>query len=338
MHMTPLTAAHSDAYRRFLLDTPESLFYQGPAYLGFLQDLLGCESETLLAMEGEAIRGVLPLMALSTPHGRILNSLPYYGSNGGVLAATEQAEQALLEAYREIATRPDTLASTLVTNPLRPHPDGVVHTLTDRRIGQLTDLSEAVPLGERIDPSARRNVRKALSQGISVTRDASQLSRLMVMHQENMAAIGGRAKTERFFALIPEHFTEGEDYDVYVARYDGQVIAGLLVFYFNRTVEYFTPATDAAFRSLQPLPLIVWTAMGEAAARGFRWWNWGGTWTTQEGVYRFKKKWAALERPYDYYTQLNERALLEWPAARLLEQFPYFYVVPFSALAAGTTV
>jgi lipid II:glycine glycyltransferase (peptidoglycan interpeptide bridge formation enzyme) len=124
----------------------------------------------------------------------------------------------------------------------------------------------------------------------------------------------------------------GKDFDLYVAKKDGRVIAGLLIFYFNQMVEYYTPAIDSDCASIQPLSLLLITAMAEASRRKFVWWNWGGTWTSQTGVYRFKKKWGALERNYYYYTQLNTDAILSWSSTKILGTFPNFFVVPFSAL------
>ncbi len=72
--------------------------------------------------------------------------------------------------------------------------------------------------------------------------------------------------------------------------------------------------------------------MADASRRGFEWWNWGGTWESQVGVYRFKKKWGADERRYDYHIQLNDASVLSWPREKILETFPNFYVAPFSAL------
>ena len=135
--------------------------------------------------------------------------------------------------------------------------------------------------------------------------------------------------------MVPRHFRPGQDYDLYVARREGAVIAGLLIFYFNRTVEYFTPAVAEEFRSTQPSALILITAMMDAGRRGFERWNWGGTGESQTGVYRFKKKWSAQERYYHYYTQLNDSSILDWSRGDIFSAFPNFFVVPFSALAAG---
>ena len=199
----------------------------------------------------------------------------------------------------------------------------------------MTDLSKRDDfegLLGRFESSARRNVKKALREGITVEVDHSQLNRLCEMHEQNILAIGGIPKSREFFGLIPQYFIPVKDFDLYVAKRDGVIIAGLLIFYFNQTVEYFTPAIDSEYRSDQPLPLIIITAMAEAAKRGFKWWNWGGTWESQTGLYRFKSKWGAHEKKYSYYTQLNDPSILTWPKERILSTFPHFFVVPFSAL------
>ena len=73
-------------------------------------------------------------------------------------------------------------------------------------------------------------------------------------------------------------------------------------------------------------------AMADAAARGFKRSNWGGTWKSQEGVFRFKRKWGARARPYDYFIQLNDESLGRSTPAQLRERFGHFYVVPFDTL------
>jgi hypothetical protein len=336
-----LTPAVDDAYERHLARHDSALFYQSPRYRDFLRALLGCRAHSLAAVRDGEIVGSLPLLYLDTPEGRVYNSLPYYGSNGGILADEPQAVHMLVAEYNALARAPGTLASTIVGNPLAPpHPEGIVHELTDHRIGQLTPLPADADdpwsaLMAAVDSSARRNVRKAMGEGITVETDPGETDALRRMHQENITAIGGAAKSERFFALYPEHFRPGIDYDLWVARKDGAVVAALLAFYYGKTAEYFTPATSAEHRSSQALPLIVMTAMADAARRGYRWWNWGGTWESQTGVYRFKRKWAAEDRRYEYLTALNDPSLLQRDRAALLALAPGFFVVPFQALAGA---
>src|SRR5262249_50766173 len=149
-----------------------------------------------------------------------------------------------------------------------------------------------------IDGSARRNVRKAEAAGITITVDNAAFAFLEACHVENMRVIGGKAKPHQFFELVPRCLREDSDFALYVARHRGNLVAALLVLFHAQTAEYFVPVVAEEHRSSQALPLIIYEAARDAVTRGMRRWNWGGTWTSQEGVYRFKRKWGAIDRPY----------------------------------------
>jgi hypothetical protein len=63
------------------------------------------------------------------------------------------------------------------------------------------------------------------------------------------------------------------------------------------------------------------------------WWNWGGTWLTQDGVYRFKSRWGTESRPYTYFIAIRNAELLRHSQETLQAAFPYFYVRPFAPVA-----
>jgi len=332
-----LCAATKEAYDKYLLTKSCSLFYYSSKYKDFLKDLLRCEDKYLLAVDGGRIRGILPLMYSGRDKGRIYNSLPYYGSNGGIISDDSEAYRELAGAYNEMALCETTLSSTIISNPFaRQDTTDITHNFQDYRIGQFSSLSFQGKSGDglvgHVGASARRNIKKAINEGVTVEIDPTQLDRLRQIHQTNIRDIGGIPKCDMFFTLVPRYFTPSQDYNLYVAKKDGVMVAGLLVFFFNQTVEYFIPAIDRRHSSSQPLALILKTAMSDAVQRGFHWWNWGGTWASQVGVYRFKRKWAAMDQKYQYFTQLNDTSILSWNPNRVLETFPGFFVVPFSAL------
>jgi hypothetical protein len=338
IEVTPLDAAGEAAYRDFVAGAPGALVYHSLAYRDLLMEHLGCRQEYLVAGDGSSVQGVLPLLWTGDDGARVYNSLPFYGSHGSVLARTPEAGAALIAAYDERATADSTLAATMVANPfLDRQPPEPAHNLTDERISQVTELPadpDEEALLSLVDASARRNVRKARRAGIVATADAARLPAVAEIHRENIEALGGLAKEERFFAAIPRHFQSGRDFELYVALRDGAVVAGLLVFLFNGTAEYFTPAVHHEHRSEQPLAVLLVQAMLAAVRRGCRRWNWGGTWTSQDGVFRFKRKWGAREGRYRYFVQVNDSSLLESSPAELRARFGHFYVLPFSALRA----
>jgi len=72
--------------------------------------------------------------------------------------------------------------------------------------------------------------------------------------------------------------------------------------------------------------------MKDATKKKCKYWNWGGTWLSQTGVYQFKKRWGTHDLKYNYYTNLIDNSILNLSKEDLLREYPYFYVLPFSAL------
>lgn len=332
-----LDGSNEHEYEKFLLSREEGLFYYSIKYKKFLESILNCESDYVLAINDEGgIEGVLPLMFRKGKYGTVVNSLPFYGSNGGILASSEEAFDLLKDYYNDLISRNEIACSNYITNPLADNSKGVKHNLTDKRIGQWTYIGYENSVEERLwesfKSSARRNIRKALKENVEVKIDNKALDFLYKVHHDNISSIGGKPKDKKFFESIPDYFIEGKDYNVYVAFLNGKPISALLLFYYNKVVEYFVPATIHEYRSVQALPLIVYTAMIDANAKGYKWWNWGGTWLSQEGVYRFKKKFGAQDKEYKYMINLNNQRLLECKTDELLSEYSGFYTVPFDRL------
>lgn len=322
-----------DKYEDFLSNFNESLFYYSSKYKDFLEELLNIDSNYLLAIDDD-IQAILPLMIKNGKFGKIINSLPYYGSNGGILAKNEEAYVILLNEYNKISC--EVAGSTYITNPLQKNIKEPDNDILDKRIGQWTTLDYNENIEENImksfESSARRNIRKAIKENVIVEIDNSQIDFLYETHYENITSIGGKAKDKRFFELIDKHFVEGEDYNIYIAKLNGEKIGALLLFYYNQTVEYFTPAVVSKYRNIQALPLIIYKAMCEANQSAYKWWNWGGTWLTQDGVYKFKNKFGAVDKEYKYFIKINNQDIYNSSKEELLNEYDNFYVIPFDKL------
>lgn len=335
-YVSIMRAEDEEDYAAFLKANPDGLLYYGLQYKGFLEDILGCEASYWIAREDGKVSGILPMMRKAGPAGAVINSLPYFGSNGGVLASTPAAEAALLEQFEKMSAAPDVAAATWISHPFVSTGRPPVHDLVDERESHITQLSaNADELLACIDGSARRNIKRAESAGVKVRIDNDAFEFLEAAHKAGMAAIGGNAKTSDFFSKVPIHFRPDRDYRIYVAEYEGELCAALLVFYFGRTIEYFTPATLEIARSVQPMALILYNAMLDGASQGYIFWNWGGTWLTQTNVGRFKEKWGAAVRRYKYYTKVNRPEIKRSTPASLFRDYPGFYVLPFAALEAA---
>lgn len=320
----------------FVAGHPEGLVYYTPVFRDYLAKMLGARSLGRLALANGRVLGVMPILALDGPHGTVINSLPFFGSNGGVLAENATVEQVLLKEYEKLASASGVALSVWISHPfMEVLPPS--HRYQDERIAQWTDLTveDVGGLPATLESSARRNVVKARSLGVVVRETPDALGFLEEVHSENMAAIGGRAKPHDFFLCLPETMTYGRDWRLYVAERKGEMLAALLTFEAGRTIDYVMPAVRESARGLQPTAAILEQAMGDARRRGFTRWNWGGTWLTQGGVHRFKKKWGAAERRYSYCITLNDQSLLALTAEQLGDAYPWFYTLPYHLLSKG---
>lgn len=341
-------------YDQFLRSMPDSLIYASTGYKRFLGTILPqAEAAYFLARRNGVVVGALPSFTVDGPRGSVTNSLPFYGSNGGVLvtpelSGPEQEEVALslLHALDAHCAARKVAAITLVESPFPRRfslKDLWPHDFEDQRIGQFTDLPATVesPSGDfednlmaRFHAKTRNCVRKAQKSGLRsrIDNSDSAVGRLAELHHQSMLEHGGLGKPAAVFEALAKRLSPGRDFNVYMAHREEKVCAMLLVLYFNRVAEYFTPATLEGERLNQPMSLLIHDAMRDCVGRGCALWNWGGTWLTQDGVYQFKSRWGTTDRPYRYFIKLHDRSLLGCSKEELLQEYPFFFVVPFSEL------
>lgn len=318
--------------------------FASSAYQTLVQTHLNSQPRHLGAFQENRLVGVLPSQLTSHPIlGSLNNSSPFYGSHGGVyttLAGEERTECicSLLAAYRAQCIEDDCRFSNLVEPLDNDAVDCYLEVLspwkTDERIGQVVQNIEADPdvMMSRYHYKTRNVVRKAQKLGITVcpTDETAALNYLYDIHVENMLTINGKAKSKDFFEYLPKLLRAGEDWLIYEAYFKGKRIASMLALFFGTYVEYFTPVIEHEYRPMQPMSLIVHEAMLDSARRGYHHFNFGGTWKTQETVYRFKSRWGTTDIPYHYYINAytgHEDWLQKLPD-ELLAAFPGFYLFP----------
>jgi hypothetical protein len=350
-----LAAGAEQQYARFLAGLPDSMVYSSLEYRDFLRQALPDARDVyFVARHRGDIVGVLPtfLSAASGP-GPLLNSLPFFGSHGGLLLATDAetsldaaaAEKALIEAYLDFEVQQGVAASTWVESPFRPLSERSLKLLApthgDARFGQFTNLPPAgigrpeieARLLAACHQKTRNAIRKAQRLSSAVVEDASTeaLVWLHREHQRAIAELGGVVKPLPTLESLLRAFPPGRRSRLYRAYVNGEPAAALLLLYYGRFVEYFMPVTTVHHRGTQVLSALVFHAMADAAMLGYEIWNWGGTWPSQEGVYRFKARWGARSVPYRYHVRVVEKDLLCLEPTVLRQCYPYFYAFPFSA-------
>lgn len=325
-------------YMKFVESHRDSLLFHTLKYRNLILKITNSLPEYLIACDDGEIKGVLPLMIKEGPYGKVINSLPYYGSNGGILSVCTTAKEMLMECYNQMVIKKEYISSVVVLNPFDPNliNNKFLNNEIDFRIGQITflrsDYTDIEDLIIDFHTKTRNMIRKALKSDVKVKVENDQWEFLKRTHIENMRKINGKSKSDDFFKYSKDVFSAGKDYNIFVARKGNKIISALLVFYFGNTIEYYMPVIDQEYRSLQPLSLAISVAMLDGSSKGFEKWNWGGTWESQEGVYRFKSRWNTIDYKYHYMIYINKKEVYNCSIKLLESNYEGFYVVPYDKL------
>lgn len=345
IHVEYMTSESTIEYENFLLTDEKSMIYSSFAYFAFLQNLLpDAEGVRLIARDEQGrLRGGLPFFIRDGKSGPIANSLPFFGTPTGLCVPdhAKDVQDALLGRFRALVQERRCIASTFIASPLDPDPTRHRHVLQadflDQRIGLITPLPMmsdhvADSLMALFHSKSRNMVRKSQQSGfrLDTTLCDENWGFLQRTHQANMAKLQAAIHPPEFFHCLRDDASPVIHKRLYTAYLGDTPVAGLLLLYFNRTVDYCIPVIDGAYRSSQPLSFLIMHAMQDAVASGYRWWNWGGTGVTQESLYRFKKRLGAIDHPYCYVVTVFDDRLLRMDRQELMREYPFFFAYPFS--------
>lgn len=336
-------------YTNMIHNCHEAMFYHSISFRNLLGNFLSCKFYYIIAKEDDIVVGAIPTFLKINKHGNILNSLPFFGSNGGFLVDSRldkskkiEIKKELLDGFINLVIEKDCILSTIITSPfdndISFYEKYIQYKFKDSRIAQITAFRNNVNDIENeimyniIEKRNRVAIRRPRKNNI-VVEYSNDFTELYNMHTENISTKGGIVKPMLFFQDVHKWFGKKE-FDLMYAKKDGKIIGGLLLFYFKDTVEYFTPTFYYDYRKEQATSLLVFEGIKNAIKNGYKYWNWGGTWGSQESLYKFKRGWGAKDYHYYYYiiqhSDINE--ILELSPEVLQREYKWFFVLPFTEL------
>ena len=331
-------------YEKFIYNHKESMIYHSLKYKKLLLYIIKNSSAIYLgAFINNELVGVLPAILKKTDVGCVINSLPFYGSNGGTLTVSKDSDlikKKLYEEIKRIAIKENALSTVIIESLISIKEfyfdnDSIIF---DERYSQITffkninyeNIEES--LMNLFHSKTRNMVRKSMKSNFNISHGSSKkyFDNLVNLHNLNMNKLKGKAKPAEFFKLLKELFIYDKDYRIYSASIDGKYIASLLIFYFKDQVEYFLPAIDENYKNLQPLSGLIYKSMFDSInERNIKLWNWGGTHLDQENLFKFKSKWGSTNKIYKYFILADVPRIKEVSKnTNLFEQFEYFYIYP----------
>jgi hypothetical protein len=282
-----------DRYASYVAGRPDARFGHDLAWGRALRDTYGVQIEHLVALDGEKVVGVCPLLLCKPIFGGahyVTNPFPTYC---GPLIDSIDALNALLETIKDMTAQAQFAE---VLSPLAL-PAGA-HALLP--FSENLDYTYRLPLEggtDRIFDSFSRDIKRILRKSdaltdmeLTVDDDGSQLDSF---HRLYVAVYAGKhgfiPHGRSLFRNIFLHFPPGAA-RIYLARINGRPAGAMFTFWTHNEVYYAWSASlpDSAHH---PTHFMIWKIIQDAAAEGFRWFNMGEAARGHHGLDHFKRAW-----------------------------------------------
>jgi CelD/BcsL family acetyltransferase involved in cellulose biosynthesis len=164
----------------------------------------------------------------------------------------------------------------------------------------------------RIESSARRAIRKAEKSGVTV-RLAQNEDDLRAFFQLHLGIRKYKyrllAQPYAFFQNIWQIFSEAGKAALMLACVDDEVIGSVMYLGWGATLYYKFSASSAAHLEHRPTDLLIWEGMKHARSQGYRFLDLGLSDWDQDGLVRYKRKFATEEGTISFLQHQVERVV-----------------------------
>jgi CelD/BcsL family acetyltransferase involved in cellulose biosynthesis len=287
-------------WEAFVRARPDATVFHTAAWCSVLAETYNYPTTYLVSRDaqGRVTGGVALMLVDSWLSRRRLVGLPFSDICTPLLPL--EGAEALLMAARDEAGRRK--ASSV---ELRGPPTG--YTLNSGFANSTTFHRHVIDLDaqleSRVHSSARRAIRKAEREGVTVrvssdTKDVRRFYELMVTTRRKHGLL---PQPFRFFERLDNHFMKRGEGWLLLAELGGTTVAGDLLLRFGDQLVYKFNASDPRYLNLRPNNLLLWKAMQFGREEGCRTLDLGRCEEDNEGLRRFKLLWGSREEQLPYY-------------------------------------
>ena len=295
-----LENGQDSAWDGFVTAHPKATFFHLSGWKAVIEESFGHRCHYLLARQGGAIVGVLPLTHV---RGRIFgNSLISNGFcvYGGPLTTSSEALAALDAAAIDLAR--DLRAERVEYRLREPlHPDWPCNRETYVTFRKAIDPDPEKAL-LAIPRKQRAMVRKGIKRGLEGRTD-KDVRQLYPLYAESVRNLGTPVLSRRYFECLKSVFAES--CEVLTVLLDGQPLSSVLSFFFRDEVLPYYGGGCKAARTHAANDFMYWEVMRRACDAGIRTYDFGRS-KAGTGSFAFKKHWGFAAEPLYY-----EHALLK---------------------------
>lgn len=272
------------------------------------------QSREWLRLQEATGKGIIPLEEEDFMANGIVHTLPVVGSylyvpRGPKIGSMKQevgiknGMQRLIQTAKEkkmkwMRIEPETeealeAIKAVVSKRVVPAP----HDMQPREIFKIAISKTEEELLAGMKPKTRYNIRLAEKRGVRVneTREAKHIEAFLglITATSGRKGITSHPKSyyEKFFQILPREMCR-----LFVAEYQGEIIAANLVMFYGDTVTYLHGGTSDAHRDAMAPYLLQWEQIKVAKREGYHYYDFGGVHTRVENEKSKQKDWEGITR------------------------------------------
>ncbi len=290
-----------------LVEQQRSDLFHSPAWSSVLADTYGFEPLAyVLTDDANAPLAGVPFVPIADIRGQRKVTLPF-SDYCDPLAADAAAWNALLEQFVDPVT---TYKIRCVHNDI-PLDDARLSLVNRAKWHGLSLEADLDELWMGLEGSARRAVRKAEQQDV-VVRPAANLEDLRVFYELHVQIRKQKyrmvAQPGRFFEYIWRHFVEQQRGTLLMAEHNGTIVGTTMLLIWKDRLYYKFNASTLTDLAIRPNDLMIWRGIQYGKEQGLTYLDLGLSDWDQDGLIRYKRKYAHDERTISFLQTNHEPA------------------------------
>jgi CelD/BcsL family acetyltransferase involved in cellulose biosynthesis len=284
---------------------PKAGVFNSPQWMRVLGDTYGFDVKAHVVVNGEgAPLAAVPFVPVDDARGRRIASLPF-SDYCDPLVSDEAQWHALIDPILS-ERQPLTMRCLHNEVPLSDERLPRVNKAKWHGIDLQRDLGE---IWDSLHPSARRAYRKAEKSGVTfeAVRDEEGVRAFFNLH------LGVRkykyrllAQPYAFFFNIWRHLIEPGRGVIMLGYYKGEPVSAIMFLEWKDTLYYKFNASNPDYLNYRPNDLLLWHGIEYGRERGLKHFDFGLSDWDQEGLLRYKRKYATEEKTISFLKHVPE--------------------------------
>lgn len=300
MDLKPINPVDYPDWDDLLLAAGDSSFFHTSGWARVLAESYGYKPVYFAGFDASRLSLLMPFMGIASPlTGRRGVSLPFTDYCNPFAAEKalipEAARTAMDHGKRAKWNYIEWRSSENILEGAVPSESYLTHDLD-------LDRTES-ELFSRLQESNRRNIRKSIKDGVTITFDSSSdsLREFYRLHCRTRKRHGLPPQPLSFFKNILNHILGRGLGTIATARLSGKTIAASVFFHFGTTAIFKYGASNMQDLGHRPNNLVIWEAMKWYKAMGIKTLSLGRTEADNPGLQHFKRSWGGVEKTLNYY-------------------------------------